>query len=476
MNEETRNSEITVEDKKKEDETAIKNEVSEELEEKIEELTPDAKVEIKKGRDDVSLQFSLAELKKKTNAELSEIAQSLKISGYSRKKKNDLIFEILKKATESKGYIFSEGILEVTPEGYGFLRTSDDFAPTENDVYVSPSQIKRFGLSSGDKVAGQVRPPKEGERYYALLRIEAINDEEPEQAKKRPLFENLTPTFPNEQYVLETVPSEISTRIIDLFAPIGKGQRGLIVAPPKAGKTILLEKIANGIAANYPDVVLIVLLIDERPEEVTHMERSVKGQVIASTFDKKPENHLRVAELTLERAKRLVEEGKDVVILLDSITRLARANNLVVPNTGKTLSGGIDSLALHWPKRFFGAARNIEEGGSLTILATALIDTGSRMDEVIYEEFKGTGNMELHLSRTLAESRIFPAIDIHRSGTRREELLLRKEDLERIWMLRKLLANVDTQEAAQMVIDRIKNTRSNKEFLKIIDQVLKTSR
>ncbi|WP_412710560.1 transcription termination factor Rho [Atrimonas thermophila] len=422
------------------------------------------------------MQFSLAELKRKTNAELAEIAQSLKISGYSRKKKSDLIFEILKKATESKGYIFSEGILEVTPEGYGFLRTSDDFAPTENDVYVSPSQIKRFGLSSGDKVAGQVRPPKEGERYYALLRIEAINDEEPEQAKKRPLFENLTPTFPNEQYVLETVPSEISTRIIDLFAPIGKGQRGLIVAPPKAGKTILLEKIANGIATNYPDVVLIVLLIDERPEEVTHMERSVKGQVIASTFDKKPENHLRVAELTLERAKRLVEEGKDVVILLDSITRLARANNLVVPNTGKTLSGGIDSLALHWPKRFFGAARNIEEGGSLTILATALIDTGSRMDEVIYEEFKGTGNMELHLSRALAESRIFPAIDIHRSGTRREELLLKKEDLERIWMLRKLLANVDTQEAAQMVIDRIKNTRSNKEFLKIIDQVSKTLR
>jgi len=476
LNEETRNSEVTVEDKKKEDETVIKDETSEELEEKIEELTPDAKVETKKGRDDVSLQFSLAELKKKTNAELSEIAQSLKISGYSRKKKNDLIFEILKKATESKGYIFSEGILEVTSEGYGFLRTSDDFAPTENDVYVSPSQIKRFGLSSGDKVAGQVRPPKEGERYYALLRIEAINDEEPEQAKKRPLFENLTPTFPNERYVLETVPSEISTRIIDLFAPIGKGQRGLIVAPPKAGKTILLEKIANGIATNYPDVVLIVLLIDERPEEVTHMERSVKGQVVASTFDKKPENHLRVAELTLERAKRLVEEGKDVVILLDSITRLARANNLVVPNTGKTLSGGIDSLALHWPKRFFGAARNIEEGGSLTILATALIDTGSRMDEVIYEEFKGTGNMELHLSRTLAESRIFPAIDIHRSGTRREELLLKKEDLERIWMLRKLLANVDTQEAAQMVIDRIKNTRSNKEFLKIIDQVLKTSR
>jgi transcription termination factor Rho len=475
LNEETKNSEITVEEKKKEDETVVKNETSEDLEE-IEELTPDTKVETKRSRDDVSLQFSLAELKRKTNAELAEIAQSLKISGYSRKKKSDLIFEILKKATESKGYIFSEGILEVTPEGYGFLRTSDDFAPTENDVYVSPSQIKRFGLSSGDKVAGQVRPPKEGERYYALLRIEAINDEEPEQAKKRPLFENLTPTFPNEQYVLETVPSEISTRIIDLFAPIGKGQRGLIVAPPKAGKTILLEKIANGIATNYPDVVLIVLLIDERPEEVTHMERSVKGQVIASTFDKKPENHLRVAELTLERAKRLVEEGKDVVILLDSITRLARANNLVVPNTGKTLSGGIDSLALHWPKRFFGAARNIEEGGSLTILATALIDTGSRMDEVIYEEFKGTGNMELHLSRALAESRIFPAIDIHRSGTRREELLLKKEDLERIWMLRKLLANVDTQEAAQMVIDRIKNTRSNKEFLKIIDQVLKTSR
>lgn len=437
-------------------------------EEKEEEKKEEKKVEIP--------QYTLAELKKKTGSELAEIAQSLGISGYSRKRKNDLIFEILKKGAEAKGYLFSEGVLEITPEGYGFLRTADDFTPSENDVYVSPSQIKRFGLSSGDKVAGQVRPPKEGERYYALLRIEAINDEDPEQAKKRPLFENLTPIFPNEQYILETTPDEIATRIIDIFAPIGKGQRGLIVAPPKAGKTILLEKIANGITTNYPDVVLIVLLIDERPEEVTQMERSVKGHVIASTFDQKPENHIRVAELTLERAKRLVEEGKDVVILLDSITRLARANNLVVPTTGKTLSGGIDSSALHWPKRFFGAARNIEEGGSLTIIATALIDTGSRMDEVIYEEFKGTGNMELHLSRALAESRIFPAIDIHRSGTRREELLLKKEDLERIWMLRRLLANVDTQEAAQMVIERMRNTRSNREFLKIIDQVLKTSR
>ena len=308
------------------------------------------------------------------------------------------------------------------------------------------------------------------------MRIEAINDEDPEQAKRRPLFENLTPIFPDEQLVLETVPEEISTRIIDLFVPIGKGQRGLIVSPPKAGKTVLLEKIANGIMANYPEVVLIVLLIDERPEEVTQMERSVKGQVIASTFDQKPENHLRVAELTLERAKRLVEEGKDVVILLDSITRLARANNLVVPTTGKTLSGGDDSSALHWPKRFFGAARNIEEGGSLTIIATALVDTGSRMDEVIYEEFKGTGNMELHLSRALAESRIFPAIDIHRSGKRREELLLKKEDLEKIWMLRKLLSTVEAQEATQMVIERMKNTRSNREFLKIIDQVIKASR
>ena len=423
-----------------------------------------------------AMQLSLADLKSKTNAELFEIAQSLGISGYSRKRKNDLVFEILRKSAESKGYLFSEGILEITPEGYGFLRTSDDFSPSDSDVYVSPSQIKRFMLSVGDKIAGQVRPPKEGERYYALLRIEAINDEDPEQAKRRPLFENLTPIFPDEQLVLETVPEEISTRIIDLFVPIGKGQRGLIVSPPKAGKTVLLEKIANGIMANYPEVVLIVLLIDERPEEVTQMERSVKGQVIASTFDQKPENHLRVAELTLERAKRLVEEGKDVVILLDSITRLARANNLVVPTTGKTLSGGVDSSALHRPKRFFGAARNIEEGGSLTIIATALVDTGSRMDEVIYEEFKGTGNMELHLSRALAESRIFPAIDIHRSGTRREELLLKKEDLEKIWMLRKLLSTVDAQEATQMVIERMKNTRSNREFLKIIDQVIKASR
>lgn len=443
----------------------------------VEESEPkETEKEVKEQERKTLVQYSLAELKQKSNAELAEMAQSLGISGYSRKKKNDLIFEILRKVAESKGYIFSEGVLEITPDGYGFLRTSDDFTPSENDVYVSPSQIKRFILSSGDKVAGQVRSPKEGERYYALLRIEAINDEDPEQAKKRPLFENLTPIFPDEQYVLETSPAEISTRIIDIFAPIGKGQRGLIVAPPKAGKTVLLEKIANGISANYPDVVLIVLLIDERPEEVTQMERSVKGYVIASTFDQKPENHLRVAELTLERAKRLVEEGKDVVILLDSITRLARANNLVVPTTGKTLSGGIDSSALHWPKRFFGAARNIEEGGSLTVLATALIDTGSRMDEVIYEEFKGTGNMELHLSRALAESRVFPAIDVHRSGTRKEELLLKKEDLERIWTLRRLLANVESQEAIQMVIERMKNTRSNREFLKIIDQVLKASR
>ncbi|MDK2897646.1 MAG: transcription termination factor Rho [Candidatus Atribacteria bacterium] len=444
--------------------------------ENLEEVAVEEKERTTASKQKATLKFSLADLKRKTNSELGEIAQEFKISGYSRKRKNELIFEILKKATESKGYIFSEGILEVTPEGYGFLRTADDFAPNENDVYVSPSQIKRFALSSGDKVAGQVRSPKEGERYYALLRIEAINDEDPEQIKRRPLFENLTPIFPDQQYVLETSSTEIATRIIDFFAPVGRGQRGLIVAPPKAGKTVLLEKIANGITTNYPEVVLIVLLIDERPEEVTQMERSVKGQVIASTFDQKPENHLRVAHLTLERAKRLVEEGKEVVILLDSITRLARANNLVVPNTGKTLSGGIDSSALHWPKRFFGAARNIEEGGSLTILATALIDTGSRMDEVIYEEFKGTGNMELHLSRTLSESRIFPAIDINRSGTRKEELLLKKEDLERIWMLRKLLANVDSQEAAQMVIDRMKNTRSNREFLKIIDQVLKTAR
>ncbi|HSV30975.1 MAG TPA: transcription termination factor Rho [Atribacteraceae bacterium] len=422
------------------------------------------------------LQYSLADLKSKTNTELNDISQRLGITSSSRKRKNELIYEILRKATESKGYIFSEGVLEITTDGYGFLRTSDDFTPCENDVYVSPSQIKRFALSSGDKVAGQIRPPKEGERYYALLRIEAINDEDPEQAKKRPLFENLTPIFPNEQFILETISDEISTRIIDIFSPLGMGQRGLIVSPPKAGKTILLEKIANGITHNHPEAVLIVLLVDERPEEVTHMERSVRGSVIASTFDQKPDNHIRVADLTLERAKRLVEEGKDVVILLDSITRLARANNLVVPNTGKTLSGGIDSSALHWPKRFFGAARNIEEGGSLTILATALIDTGSRMDEVIYEEFKGTGNMELHLSRALSEIRIFPAIDIHRSGTRREELLLKKEDLDRIWMLRKLLANVEPQEGVQMVIDRMRNTKSNREFFKAIDQVIRTSR
>ncbi len=432
--------------------------------------------EAEKERRNAGLQYSLADLKNKTNTELAEISQKLNIPSSTRKRKNELIYEILRKATESKGYIFSEGVLEITTEGYGFLRTSDDFTACENDVYVSPSQIKRFALSSGDKVAGQIRPPKEGERYYALLRIEAINDEDPEQAKKRPLFDNLTPIFPNEPFILETAPDEISTRIIDIFAPLGKGQRGLIVSPPKAGKTVLLEKIANGITTNHPNAVLIVLLVDERPEEVTHMERSVRGSVIPSTFDQKPENHLRVADLALERAKRLVEEGKDVVVLLDSITRLARANNLVVPTTGKTLSGGIDSAALHWPKRFFGAARNIEEGGSLTIVATALVETGSRMDEVIYEEFKGTGNMELHLSRALSEIRLFPAIDIHRSGTRREELLIRKPDLERIWMLRKLLANVEPQEGVRMVIDRMRNTKSNREFFKAIDQVIKSVR
>ena len=411
----------------------------------------------------------LTELKEKKINDLCKIAKEYDINNFSRIKKMDLIFKILQAETEKKGYMFSEGILEIMNEGFGFLRTAG-YLPGENDIYISPSQIRRFNLSIGDLVSGQVRPPKEGERYYALLKIEAVNHEDPELSKERLDFENLTPLFPDEMIKLENKPDVLSTRLIDLFSPIGKGQRGLIVSPPKAGKTILLEKIANGITINHPEIHLMVLLVDERPEEVTGMQRSVKAEVISSTFDQPVSNHIKVAEIVLERAKRLVEQKKDVVILLDSITRLARAYNQTIPTSGKTLSGGLDSSALYLPKRFFGAARNIEEGGSLTILATALVETGSRMDDVIFEEFKGTGNMELRLDRELSENRIFPAIDIRKSGTRKEELLLKKEELQKVWLLRRALSSQPSLGAVKLVINKLKKTKTNREFLNSIKE------
>jgi len=411
--------------------------------------------------------LNIAQLESKTLKELYQLARDLELVGYSEMNKKELIFEILKANIEKEGSIFAEGVLEIMPEGFGFLRPIG-YVPSRQDVYVSPSQIRRFDLKTGDYVSGQVRPPKESERYYALLRVEAINEENPDVAKARVPFEALTPVFPNERLTLETTRNEISTRLIDLIAPIGKGQRGLIVSPPKAGKTELLKKIANAIMSNAPQVHLIVLLVDERPEEVTDMERSVTGEVVSSTFDELPENHIKVADMVLERAKRLVEQHKDVVILLDSLTRLARAHNLVVPPSGRTLSGGIDPAALHKPRRFFAAARNIEEGGSLTIMATCLIDTGSRMDDIIYEEFKGTGNLEIHLDRQLSERRIFPAIDVKRSGTRKEELLLSPEELEMTYALRRALNALGNQEAAEILIDRLKKTKSNDEFLKMV--------
>lgn len=411
----------------------------------------------------------LTELKEKKISDLCKIAKEYNINNFSRIKKIDLIFKILQAQTEKKGYMFSEGILEIMNEGFGFLRTGG-YLPSENDIYISPSQIKRFNLSNGDFVSGQVRSPKEGERYYALLKVEAVNHEDPELSKERIDFENLTPLFPEKIINLESRSDELSTRIIDLFSPIGKGQRGLIVSPPKAGKTILLEKIANGITANHPEINLIILLVDERPEEVTGMQRSVNAEVVSSTFDQPISNHIKVAEIVLERAKRLVEQKKDVVVLLDSITRLARAYNQNIPTSGKTLSGGLDSSALYWPKRFFGAARNIEEGGSLTILATALVETGSRMDEVIFEEFKGTGNMELKLDREISESRIFPAIDIKKSGTRREELLIAKEKLQKIWLLRRALSSQTSLGSIQLVLNKLKKTKNNNEFLDSIKE------
>ena len=411
----------------------------------------------------------LTELKEKKISDLCKIAKDYKINNFSRIKKMDLIFKILQAETEKKGYMFSEGILEIIDEGFGFLRTGG-YLPSENDIYISPSQIKRFNLSNGDLVSGQVRPPKEGERYYALLKIEAVNHEDPELAKARIDFENLTPLFPEEMIKLESKSDELSTRLIDLFSPIGKGQRGLIVSPPKAGKTILLEKIANGIKINHPEIKLIILLVDERPEEVTGMQRSVKAEVVSSTFDQPINNHIKVAEIVLERAKRMVEQKQDVVVLLDSITRLARAYNQTVPTSGKTLSGGIDSSALYWPKKFYGAARNIEEGGSLTILATALVETGSKMDEVIFEEFKGTGNMELKLDRELSENRIFPAIDIRKSGTRKEELLLPKEKLQKVWLLRRALSSQPSLGAMKLVLNKLKKTKNNQQFLDSIKE------
>jgi len=406
---------------------------------------------------------NVAELETKTLNDLRELARTSGISGVSGLKKQDLIFKLLQAQTEEAGHSLSDGVLDIVSDGFGFLR-GPRLLPGPDDVYVSQSQIRRFGLRTGDRVWGQIRPPKESERYFSLLRVELVNNMDPETARKRPSFDQLTPIFPNEQLHLETEPNVLATRMVDLIAPIGRGQRGLIVSPPKAGKTLLLKAIANGITANHADVHLMVLLIGERPEEVTDMRRSVKGEVISSTFDEPVEDHTKVAEMTLDRAKRLVEGGQDVVILMDSITRLARAYNLDMPPSGRTLSGGIDPVALYPPKRFFGAARNIENGGSLTIIATCLVDTGSRMDDVIYEEFKGTGNMELHLDRKLAEKRVFPAIDITRSSTRREELLL-GDNLRQVWTLRRMVSMLGENEGTELVLTRMSKTRTNTEFL-----------
>ncbi len=410
--------------------------------------------------------MDLAELKGKTILELYKLAKELQIPRYSGMRKQELIFKLLETQTEKSGLIFAEGVLEVLDDGYGFLRSSSySYVPGPDDIYVSPSQIKRFDLRTGDTVSGQIRSPKNGERYFALLRVEAINYESPDTARDKILFDNLTPLHPTSKLNIELDPKDYSTRILDLLAPIGKGQRGLIVAAPFSGKTVLLQKIANSITANQPEVKLIVLLIDERPEEVTDMERSVKGDVIGSTFDEPATRHVQVAEMVIEKAKRLIEHKHDVVILLDSITRLARAHNTVVPHSGRILSGGVDSNALQWPKRFFGAARNVEEGGSLTIIATSLIETGSRMDDVIFEEFKGTGNMELTLDRKLFNRRLFPAIDVQRSSTRKEELLLDEYTLQRLWILRRILSQMSTAEALEFLLANMSRTKTNKQFL-----------
>ncbi|HBG51307.1 transcription termination factor Rho [Candidatus Macondimonas diazotrophica] len=412
--------------------------------------------------------MNLTDLKKMPAAELVALAQSMNIEGTARSRKQDIIFSILKHAAKNGDEIFGDGVVEILQDGYGFLRSGDSsYLAGPDDIYVSPSQIRRFNLRTGDTVTGRIRPPKEGERYFALLKVDEINFERPEASHHKILFENLTPLFAKENLNLEQgngSTEDLTSRIIDMISPIGKGQRGLVVSPPKAGKTMMLQNIAHSIAANHPECYLIVLLIDERPEEVTEMSRSVRGEVIASTFDEPATRHVQVAEMVIEKAKRLVEHKRDVVILLDSITRLARAYNTVIPSSGKVLTGGVDANALHRPKRFFGAARNIEEGGSLTIIATALVDTGSRMDDVIYEEFKGTGNMEIHLERRIAEKRIFPAININRSGTRREEFLIQQEEMQKIWILRKLLHSMDELAAIEFLLDRMKNTKTNSEF------------
>jgi len=412
------------------------------------------------------MELDIKKLQSKKISELTKIAEKFDLKDASGMKKQELIFGILAAETEKGGQIFSEGVLEILPDGYGFLRSQDyNYMPGPDDVYISPSQIKRFNLKTGVTVAGQIRPPKDNERFFALLKVETVNGQSPEKAKEVLRFDNLTPLYPDERIDLEAEPNAYSMRIMNLLTPIGKGQRGLIVAQPKTGKTILLQKMANSITRNHPEIKLIVLLIDERPEEVTDMQRSVDAEVISSTFDEPPERHVQVAEMVLEKSRRLVEHGSDVVILLDSLTRLARAHNTVVPHSGKILSGGVDSNALHRPKRFFGAARNVEGGGSLTIMATALIDTGSRMDDVIFEEFKGTGNMELVLDRRLSDRRIFPSIDLNRSGTRKEELLFSKDELNRIWILRKFLSDLNSVEGMEFLLTRLKRTKSNKEFL-----------
>jgi transcription termination factor Rho len=425
-----------------------------------------SKKTVTSDRPEGAVTMDIAQLKEMNIASLTQVAKDLNIQGASGMRKQELIFKILQAQTEKSGFIFSEGVLETLPDGFGFLRAPDyNYLPGPDDIYVSPSQIRKFDLRTGDTVSGQVRPPKDGERYFALIKVEAVNFEHPDEARNKIFFDNLTPLYPNDRLKLETTKDNLSARVLDLLTPIGKGQRGLIVAPPRAGKTMLLQTIANSITQNHPEVILIVLLIDERPEEVTDMQRSVNGEVISSTFDEPASRHVQVAEMVIEKAKRLVEHKRDVVILLDSITRLARAYNTIVPPSGKVLSGGVDSNALQRPKRFFGAARNVEEGGSLTIIATALIDTGSRMDDVIFEEFKGTGNMEINLDRKLMDKRVFPAIDINRSATRKEELLVAKEELTRIWILRKVLNPLSTVEAMELLLEKMGKSKTNGEFL-----------
>src|ERR1700704_202747 len=428
--------------------------------------TAEAPEEVTVNHDGSPSVFNLSDLKEMSISALTQVAKGMDVPGATVMRKQELIFKLLAAQTEKGGLIFSEGVLETLPDGFGFLRAPEyNYLPGPDDIYVSPSQIRKFDLRTGDTVSGQIRPPKEGERYFALIKVEAINFESPDQAREKVFFDNLTPLYPDEQLRMETTPDNLSARVIDLVTPLGKGQRGLIVSPPRTGKTMLLQAIANSITQNHPETTLIVLLIDERPEEVTDMQRSVQGEVISSTFDEPPTRHVQVADMVIEKAKRLVEHKRDVVILLDSITRLARAHNAVVPPSGKILSGGIDSNALQRPKRFFGAARNIEEGGSLTIIATALIDTGSRMDDVIFEEFKGTGNSEIHLDRRLSDKRLFPAIDLQRSGTRKEELLISKEDLSSVWVMRRALNPLTPTEQMEVVLERLEKTKSNAEFL-----------